>query len=83
MQRDFTAIYENSIERTEYSVCLQHISNPVQGSRVGIWLSGLYKTGMFYQSVHGRIHSGAESQSHDPHNIEICSDLLRTYVFVS
>ncbi len=31
-------------------------------SRVGVCLSGLYKTGMFYQSVHGCIHSGAERQ---------------------
>jgi hypothetical protein len=32
----------------------------VQEAELGVCFSGLYKTGMFYQSVQGCIHSGAE-----------------------
>ena len=32
-------------------------NNPVQEVGLGVCFSGLYKTGMFYQSIQGRIHA--------------------------
>lgn len=41
----------------------QHPNNCVQGSRVGICLSGLYEKGMFYQNLQGCIHASLQGES--------------------
>ena len=52
----------------------------MQETGLGVCFSGLYKTGMFYQSVQGRIHSGAERLTPTLHRLEQCTVYLRNYL---
>jgi hypothetical protein len=51
----------------------------VQETGLGVYFSGLYKTGIFYQSVDGRIHSGAERLTPTLYGLEECTVYLRSY----
>jgi hypothetical protein len=68
-----------SIESTTYRSRKYLLNNPLQEAGLGVCFSGLYKTGMFYQSVHGRIHSGAERLIPTLQRLERCTDFMRSY----